>query len=95
MKKIKNNQTGVRMPSHPVALKLIESCNFPIAAPSANLSGRPSPTSAQHCMEDLKGRVRFVIDGGATNVGLESTGRKEEREREREREREKNYLFIF
>jgi len=64
---------GVRMPSHPVALKLIEKCEFPIAAPSANLSGRPSPTSAQHCLNDLNGRVRFIIDGGETNVGLEST----------------------
>lgn len=64
---------GVRMPDHPVALALIETAGLPIAAPSANLSGRPSPTTAQHVVDDLDGRVAGVVDGGATGVGLEST----------------------
>jgi len=64
---------GVRMPSHPIARKLIELSNVPIAAPSANLSGRPSPTSAQHVYEDLKGRCPCIIDGGDCNFGVEST----------------------
>ena len=64
---------AVRMPAHPVARKLIELCDFPIAAPSANLSGRPSPTTAKHVMDDLNGKIEYVIDGGSTQVGLEST----------------------
>lgn len=64
---------AVRMPNHPLALKLIEYSNRPIAAPSANTSGRPSPTKAEHVLEDLSGKVDIVIDGGATGVGLEST----------------------
>jgi L-threonylcarbamoyladenylate synthase len=64
---------GVRMPDHPVALALIHAAGVPIAAPSANLSGRPSPTSAEHVIEDLSGRVNVVLDGGETGVGLEST----------------------
>lgn len=64
---------AVRMPSHPVAKKLIEISGVPIAAPSANLSGRPSPTNAQHVIEDLYGLVDVIIDGGETPLGLEST----------------------
>lgn len=64
---------GVRMPNHPVALGLIRAAGVPIAAPSANLSGRPSPTSAEHVIEDIAGRVDVVLDGGETGVGLEST----------------------
>lgn len=64
---------GVRMPSHPIALKLIALSGVPIAAPSANLSGRPSPTQAEHVYVDLKGRCECIIDGGSTEVGLEST----------------------
>jgi L-threonylcarbamoyladenylate synthase len=64
---------GVRMPSHPVALALIRAAGVPIAAPSANASGRPSPTTAEHVLEDLAGRVPMVLDGGETGVGLEST----------------------
>lgn len=64
---------GVRMPAHPVALHLIEAAGVPIAAPSANLSGRPSPTTAQHVLEDLSGRIDMVLDGGETGVGVEST----------------------
>lgn len=64
---------AVRMPSHPVAKKLIEVSGVPIAAPSANLSGRPSPTNAQHVIDDLYGLVDAIIDGGETPLGLEST----------------------
>lgn len=64
---------GVRFPSHPVARSIIELCGFPLAAPSANLSGRPSPTTAQHVLHDLDGRISFIVDGGASQVGLEST----------------------
>lgn len=64
---------GVRMPAHPVALELIRAAGVPIAAPSANLSGRPSPTRAEHVLEDLGGRIDLVVDGGETGVGVEST----------------------
>lgn len=64
---------GVRMPSHPVALALIEKSGVPVAAPSANLSGCPSTTRASHVIHDLTGRVDYIIDGGASQVGLEST----------------------
>jgi len=64
---------AVRMPSHPVALALIRQAGVPVAAPSANVSGRPSPTNGRHVWEDLDGRVAMVLDGGATEVGLEST----------------------
>ena len=64
---------AIRMPSHPIALKLIEMSGVPIAAPSANRSGRPSPTMANHVIEDLSGRIDMIIDGGPTGVGLEST----------------------
>ncbi|MDD3364494.1 MAG: L-threonylcarbamoyladenylate synthase [Syntrophomonas sp.] len=63
---------GLRMPSHPVALKLIEATG-PLAAPSANLYGRPSPTNAQHVVQDLDGKIAAVLDGGDTGAGLEST----------------------
>ena len=64
---------GVRMPSHPVALALLQAANLPIAAPSANVSGRPSPTTAQHVLEDLDGRIAGIVDGGGAEIGLEST----------------------
>nr|WP_263324155.1 L-threonylcarbamoyladenylate synthase [Neobacillus sp. Marseille-Q6967] len=64
---------GVRMPDHPVALALLEKCGLPIAAPSANSSGKPSPTHAEHVMEDLNGKIAGVLDGGPTGVGVEST----------------------
>lgn len=64
---------GVRMPDHPVALALIKQAGVPVAAPSANRSGRPSPTTAEHVMADLAGRIVGVVDGGATGVGVEST----------------------
>lgn len=64
---------AVRCPSHPVARALIERAGVGIAAPSANLSGRPSPTTAAHAKEDLDGRVSMILDGGEAEVGLEST----------------------
>lgn len=64
---------GVRMPDHPVALELIEKAGVPLAAPSANSSGKPSPTTASHVKRDLDGKIRAIVDGGATGVGLEST----------------------
>lgn len=64
---------AVRMPDHPIALGLIEAAGTPVAAPSANLSGKPSPTCAQDVLEDLADRVDGLIDGGDTQIGLEST----------------------
>lgn len=64
---------AVRMPSHPVALALIQKAGLPIAAPSANSSGKPSPTLAKHVIEDLWGKVDIIIDAGSADVGLEST----------------------
>ncbi|MBQ8555568.1 MAG: threonylcarbamoyl-AMP synthase [Clostridia bacterium] len=64
---------AVRMPSHPVAISLLKACGLPIAAPSANRSGKPSPTSAQHVLDDMDGRIPLILDGGACDVGLEST----------------------
>ena len=64
---------AVRVPAHPVARGLLEAAKIPIAAPSANLFSRPSPTRAQHVLQDLDGRIDLVIDGGATDLGLEST----------------------
>lgn len=64
---------AVRCPSHPVAHRLIELSGVPIAAPSANLSGSPSPTSAAHVIDDMRGRVDMIIDGGPSEFGLEST----------------------
>jgi len=64
---------AIRMPSHKVALALIRESEVPIAAPSANLAGRPSPTTAEHVIEDLSGRVDLILDAGPTNVGVEST----------------------
>ncbi|ENQ3079604.1 L-threonylcarbamoyladenylate synthase [Bacillus sp. WLY-B-L8] len=64
---------AVRMPDHPVALALIEAASVPVAAPSANRSGRPSPTLASHVYEDLDGKIAGIVDGGATGVGVEST----------------------
>lgn len=64
---------AVRCPSHPVARRLIELSDRPIAAPSANLSGSPSPTSARHVIDDMQGRVDMIIDGGDCEIGLEST----------------------
>lgn len=67
------NTVAIRMPSHPIAHKLIEMAGVPVAAPSANISGKPSPTKGQHVIKDLSGRVDFIISGGSCEVGLEST----------------------
>ncbi|MCE7792461.1 threonylcarbamoyl-AMP synthase [Salipaludibacillus sp. CUR1] len=64
---------AVRMPDHPVASAIIKASGLPVAAPSANRSGRPSPTTAAHVTDDLHGRIAGVVDGGPTGVGVEST----------------------
>ncbi|ASJ12938.1 L-threonylcarbamoyladenylate synthase [Thermococcus thioreducens] len=63
---------AVRMPAHPIALALIKA-STPIAAPSANISGKPSPTLAEHVIDDFYGRIDCIIDGGETKIGVEST----------------------
>ena len=64
---------GVRCPNHPVTLAIIEAAGVPIAAPSGNTSGRPSPTTAAHMIEDMDGRIDGIVDGGPCTVGVEST----------------------
>lgn len=64
---------GIRMPSHKTARAIIDKCGFPIAAPSANLSGSPSPTTAGHVFNDMNGRIPAIVDGGFSAVGVEST----------------------
>lgn len=64
---------GVRIPDHPVANELLKAVDLPIAAPSANVSGKPSPTTASHVWEDLNGKIAGLIDAGPTGVGVEST----------------------
>ena len=67
------NTVGVRFPSNIIAQELIKEAGFPIAAPSANSSGKPSPTKASHVEYDLSGKIEMILDGGATDFGLEST----------------------
>ena len=64
---------AVRMPSHPVAHAVIEAAGVPLAAPSANLSGSPSPTNAKYVLDDMQGRIPLILDGGSSAVGVEST----------------------
>ncbi len=64
---------AIRAPSHKAAQALISACGFPIAAPSANRSGRPSPTTARHVLSDMDGIIPLILDGGPSEVGLEST----------------------
>ena len=64
---------GVRCPDHPITLEIIRKADVPVAAPSGNTSGRPSPTTAAHMMEDMDGKIDGVFDGGACSVGVEST----------------------
>ena len=66
-------KVGVRLPAHPVAQALLQAAGVPIAAPSANRFGHVSPTTAQHVLDDLDGRIDAVLDGGVTTVGVEST----------------------
>ncbi len=67
------DSVAIRMPNNKIALALIEKAGLPIAAPSANLFGKPSPTSAHHVKEDLHGKIDAIIDGGKTRIGVEST----------------------
>lgn len=64
---------AIRMPSHPAALELIRESHVFVAAPSANTSGRPSPTKAEHVVEDMWGKIEYIVDGGAVGIGIEST----------------------
>ncbi len=64
---------GIRWPSHPFIQAVIRACGFPLAAPSANLSGRVSPTNVEHVREQLGGRIPLIVDGGQSQVGIEST----------------------
>lgn len=67
------DSVGIRMPSHPVARQLIEMSGVPFSAPSANLSGKPSPTNAQDVFADMNGRIPLILDGGESDAGVEST----------------------
>lgn len=67
------NTVAVRMPNHPVALRLLRLTDLPVVAPSANLSGKPSPTAVSHVMHDLDGRIAAVVSGGSCVIGVEST----------------------
>lgn len=64
---------AIRMPSHPIARAILRAAGVPLAAPSANTSGKPSPTTAQHVLEDMDGKIDMVVDGGQSEVGVEST----------------------
>lgn len=64
---------AIRMPSHPITRKILEGVREPLAAPSANLSGRPSPTTASDVLEDLAGKIPLIVDGGPCSIGIEST----------------------
>ncbi len=67
------NTVGMRCPAHPVTLEIIRAAGTPVAAPSGNRSGRPSPTCAAHMLEDMDGRIDAIVDGGSCGVGVEST----------------------
>ena len=67
------DSVAVRMPAHPAARAVIRAAGLPLAAPSANLSGLPSPTTARHCLKDLQGKIPLILDGGPCEVGIEST----------------------
>lgn len=67
------SSVGIRMPNSEIALKLIELSGCPIAAPSANISGRPSPTDVERCIEDLNGKIDYILGGMQSDVGVEST----------------------
>lgn len=64
---------ALRFPSHPVAISLLQAADLPVAAPSANISGKPSPTLAQHVLEDMSGKIAAIVDAGPTGGGIEST----------------------
>ena len=67
------NTVAIRMPLHPVIRSIIGQSGVPLAAPSANLSGKPSPTAVRHCIDDLYGKVDVIVDGGFSDIGIEST----------------------
>ncbi len=67
------DSVAIRMSSNKIALALIKEAKIPLAAPSANLSGKPSPTLAEHVLRDLRGKINLIIDGGETKIGIEST----------------------
>ncbi|MCQ4833445.1 L-threonylcarbamoyladenylate synthase, partial [Hungatella sp. SL.1.14] len=67
------DMVAVRMPSDPVAMTLIRLSGVPVAAPSANTSGRPSPTTADHVWQDMNGKIDMIVDGGPVGIGVEST----------------------
>lgn len=69
----RTNTIGIRFPDHPIAQKLILAAGMPLVAPSANLSGRPSPVSAQYVLQDLEGKIAAVVDGGRCPLGVDST----------------------
>ena len=73
LKSLIGPNVGFRMPANKIALDLIKASGLPVIAPSANLSGKPAPVTAQEAMADLEGKVDMVIDGGRTGVGIEST----------------------
>lgn len=64
---------GIRLPSHPIPLAVIDAIHEPLAVTSANLSGKPSPKTAEDALEQLKGKIPLILDGGRSNIGLEST----------------------
>ncbi len=64
---------AIRMPENKIALEIISKCNFPLAAPSANISGKPSPTAFSHVVSDMMGKISAIVDGGDCKVGVEST----------------------
>ena len=68
-----SNKVAIRIPSHPLTLQLLNSLNFPIAAPSANPSGYVSPVTSKHVLDGLNGLIPYIIDGGSCSIGLEST----------------------
>lgn len=68
-----NNSVGLRIPSHPVFREVLKETKLPIAAPSANRSGRISPTSAEDVLSELEGRIKYILDGGRCEIGIEST----------------------
>lgn len=68
-----HSTVALRMPDQPLTLQLIEAAGFPLVGPSANTSGKPSPTSAEHVLHDMKGKIAGILDGGTTDIGVEST----------------------
>lgn len=68
-----NDSVGLRIPDHPVFQDLLAQCGFPLAAPSANMFGRISPTTAEEALKELGGRIEYILDGGRCSVGIEST----------------------